>query len=292
MIRSNSVLLIAIGLSLILGFCSSFHPRVGLFKSSVRPYSPELAVARLKAAKEAIPYPGYGKKKRSGSKGKNGASYPLGDGEDFEEGQEEDELEDRERPSAHSISQQLKLASEERINKVLARAGIASRRGADDLVLANRVLVNGNLVNSPGFKVDVKKDIIVVDGQRISLPDAKSTYWVAINKPKNVITSMNDDQGRETLSSLVPKSKELRLVPVGRLERDATGLMILTNEVGWIHPMTHRSFKHHNNRYEVVVQGLVEEEDIERLKRGSGQSIGVRVRRGDIGGSSRTTKLN
>ena len=79
-------------------------------------------------------------------------------------------------------------------------------------------------------------------------------HWVAINKPKNIITSMNDDKDRETLSSLVPKSNELRLVPVGRLERDATGLMILTNEVGWIHPLTHRSFKRHNNRYEVVVQ--------------------------------------
>ena len=131
--------------------------------------------------------------------------------------------------------------------------------------------VNGNIVNSPGFKVDVKKDVIVVDGERISLPDARSTHWVAINKPKNIITSMNDDKDRETLSSLVPKSNELRLVPVGRLERDATGLMILTNEVGWIHPLTHRSFKRHNNRYEVVVQGFVEDEDIQALKGGRGE---------------------
>ena len=222
----------------------------------------------MHASKEAIPYPGYGKKKSMKKKTNKGANYLL---EDEEEAEKEEEAATDGRRSAHSIAGQLKLASEERINKVLARAGIASRRGADDMLLANRVSVNGKPVNSPGFKVDVKKDIIVVDGEKISLPDAKSTYWIAINKPKNVITSMSDDKDRETLSSLVPKSKELRLVPVGRLERDATGLMVLTNEVGWIHPMTHRSFKHHNNRYEVVVQGFVADEDIEALKIGAGQ---------------------
>ena len=170
MIRSNSVLLIAIGLSLILGLCSSFHPSVALFnrKSSVRPSSPEQAVARLNAAKEAIPYPGYGKKKRSGSKGKNGASYPLGT-EKVEEGHEEDEPW-IEKGQVRTQSPSTEAASEE--DQGLARAGIASRRV---LTTWCRPIAcfNGNLVNSPGFKVDVKKDIIVVDGQRTSLPDAK-----------------------------------------------------------------------------------------------------------------------
>lgn len=215
--------------------------------------------------KDAVPYPGYGKKKSSG---RSSNQVPKKEYEDLEEGHEEVDVTPRDEGTQSSVVGQIKLATEERINKVLARAGVASRRGADDILLANRVMVNGKLVNEPGFKVNVKKDVIVVDGERISLPDDKNTYWVAINKPKNVITSMDDDKDRETLSSLVPKSKDLRIVPVGRLERDTTGIIVLTNEVGWLHPLTHRSYKRQGNRYEVVVQGLVAEDKIERLKRG------------------------
>ena len=215
--------------------------------------------------KDAVPYPGYGKKKSSGRDHKKIAKNEY---DDLGEIQGDVTLPSPEERTQSSLGGQIKLATEERINKVLARAGVASRRGADDILLSNRVMVNGKLVNEPGFKVNVKKDVIVVDGERISLPDDKNTYWIAINKPKNVITSMDDDKDRETLSSLVPKSKDLRIVPVGRLERDTTGIIVLTNEVGWLHPLTHKSYKRQSNRYEVVVQGVVSEDKIERLKRG------------------------
>lgn len=118
-----------------------------------------------------------------------------------------------------------------------------------------------------GVKVSPQKDIIVVDGKKLSLPDSKNTFWVALNKPKSVITTMEDDKDRETIISLVPKAKELRLVPVGRLERDATGILLLTNEVGWIHPLTHLSFENFK-KYEIVVQGMPTEADLDRLRDG------------------------
>ena len=214
-----------------------------------------------------MPYPGYGKAKKSNRRVVKNVQKVEYEG-DEEEYEEEIALEETERQS--SVGGQIKLNTEERLNKVLSRAGVASRRGADDIIASKRVIVNGKLVLEPGFKVNVKKDVIVVDGERISLPDDRNTYWVAINKPKNVITSMDDDKDRETLSSLVPKSKDLRIVPVGRLERDTTGIIVLTNEVGWLHPLTHRSYKRHDNRYEVVVQGLIAdlEPKVERLKMG------------------------
>jgi 23S rRNA pseudouridine2605 synthase len=214
--------------------------------------------------KDAIPYPGYGKKK-----GEKAVKQIIHEEAKTKQLQEEEIYHaEEDRPSRMSVNSKIKLAAEERINKVLARAGVASRRGADEVLLKGRVMVNGAVIREPGHKVNIKKDVIIVDGERITLPDAKSTYWVAVNKPKGVITSMSDDKDRETLSSLVPKSKDLRIVPVGRLERDTSGLILLTNEVGWLHPLTHRSYKRQPNSYECVVRGAVEEEVIERLKRG------------------------
>ena len=72
-----------------------------------------------------------------------------------------------------------------------------------------------------------RQDIILVDGKKVVLPDAKSTFWVVVNKPKSILTTMEDDKDRDTLLSIVPKAKELRLLPVGRLDRLTTGTIFI-----------------------------------------------------------------
>lgn len=127
--------------------------------------------------------------------------------------------------------------------------------------------MNGNLVTALGSKVNARKDKVAIDGKVIKIPEVGETFWVALNKPKSVITTMQDEGNRETVLDLVPKANELRLVPVGGMDRDFTGIMVLTNDVGWIHPLTHPSHPH-VNKYEVVVNGVPSEADVEKLKKG------------------------
>jgi len=179
---------------------------------------------------------------------------------------EESDDEDESVPAAKDI----KLGDQERLQKVIARAGISSRRGAETLILDGRVVVNGKVVSEVGTKVNAKKDIILVDGKKLVLPDAKGTFWVVVNKPKSVLTTMDDDKKdkeRRTVLDLVPKARELRLVPVGPMERDSTGLVVLTNDVGWIHTLTHHSYVQ-TRRYEVVVSAFPEEAQLDMLRKG------------------------
>ncbi len=127
--------------------------------------------------------------------------------------------------------------------------------------------MNNKIIKELGSKVNHRKDVIVVDGQRLSFPDQASIFWIALNKPKSLLTTMHDDMNRETILSLIPRANELRLVPVGGLDRDHTGLMLLTNEIGWIHPLTHPSYSH-SSRYEVVITGFPTEAQLEMLRKG------------------------
>lgn len=160
-----------------------------------------------------------------------------------------------------------KLGDQERLQKVLSRAGIASRRDSEKLILDGSVSVNGNIVTELGIKVNHKKDIIMVNNKKVIVPDAKSTFWVAVHKPKDMLTTSSDDQDRDTITDIVPKARELRLLPVGRLDRHTTGLMIMTNDNGWIFPLTHPSFEI-KKRHDVVVTPIPSEEDIIKLKNG------------------------
>ena len=160
-----------------------------------------------------------------------------------------------------------RIAEEERLQKVISRAGIASRRAAEQMILDGRVAVNGNIVTELGMKVRTRKDTVLVDGVKVSLPDAKSLLWVVVNKPRGILTTMDDDKDRETIHSLIPRAKDLRLLSVGRLDRDTTGVMLLTNDNGWIHPLTHPSFIH-KRRYEVLVKGVPGETALENLRKG------------------------
>ena len=161
-----------------------------------------------------------------------------------------------------------RLSEQERLQKVIARAGVASRRKAEEMILDGKVTVNGKIVTELGIKVRPTKDLIIVQGRRVQVPDSKGTFWVAINKPKGVLCTREDvEKGRETISDLVPKAKELRLLPIGGLDRDSTGLVIMTNENGWIHPLTHPSFPH-RKKYEIVVSGLPTDEALETIRQG------------------------
>jgi len=185
-------------------------------------------------------------------------------------GNNNDEIKSKANKSNSNVDDNLdfvKLATEERLQKVIARAGIASRREAEKLILDGRIVVNGKIVTELGVKIKPGTDIITVDGKKVQLPDSKSIFWVAVNKPRDVLTTMDDDKSRETIVNIVPRAKELRLLPVGRLGREATGIVLMTNENGWIHPLTHPSY-HHRMRYEVVVKGFPNDNDMQNLRDG------------------------
>lgn len=154
--------------------------------------------------------------------------------------------------------------SRERIQKVLARAGIASRREAERMVMEGRVTVNGEVVRQLGFKVDPSKDYIKVDGKRI--PDFEPKITLLLNKPRGYLSTVEDPKGRPTVMDLLKRVK-WRLYPVGRLDFDAEGLLLLSNEGDLVHRLSHPRFEVPRT-YQVKVRGVPEERDLSRLKRG------------------------
>lgn len=112
----------------------------------------------------------------------------------------------------------------ERIQKIIAASGVCSRRKAEELIKAGKVKVNGHTITEMGYKVDVN-DNIVVDGKGINVE--KKVYYI-LNKPRNVICTVTDDKERDTIVELIDEEK--RIFPVGRLDFDTTGLIILTND--------------------------------------------------------------
>lgn len=155
------------------------------------------------------------------------------------------------------------LKEEERLAKVISRAGIASRRAAEKLIEEGKVTVNGK-PPIKGKGVNARHDVIMVNGEKIRVVEADDKYWIIVHKPRNVLTTMNDDRNRDTIVDLVPQAKQLRLLPVGRLERSTAGLMIMTNDNGWLHPLTHPSFEH-KCKYQVIVQGIPDVNKVEQI---------------------------
>jgi 23S rRNA pseudouridine2605 synthase len=139
-------------------------------------------------------------------------------------------------------------------------------------IAAGRVSVNGNVLSEVGKKVNAETDKILVDGKPIAIPQENEKVWIALHKPKGVLTTMKDELERDTILSLVPKGNDLRLIPVGGLDRDATGLQLLTNECGWVHPLTHASYRHAHEyavEVEAEVGGALSEAALARLREGA-----------------------
>ncbi len=152
--------------------------------------------------------------------------------------------------------------AEERLQKVLARAGVCSRRKAEALITSGRVSVNGAVTTQLGVKVDPSHDSVEVDNEAVEL--APREYWL-LNKPIGVITTVDDPWGRPTARDLVPT--EARVFPVGRLDASSSGLLLFTNDGDLAYRLTHPSFEH-SKEYHVLVEGRPGAEDLRRLRRG------------------------
>lgn len=155
--------------------------------------------------------------------------------------------------------------SRERVQKILARAGVASRRQVEDMIREGRVTINGDVAEL-GARVDLEKDAVKVDDKRVAPPRQTSLYFL-VNKPRGVVSSRRDPEGRPTVLDLVPKRHHKGLVPVGRLDFDTEGLLILTDDGDFAHRVAH---PRHGciKTYEVKVKGEPSETALDRLRGG------------------------
>ena len=165
-----------------------------------------------------------------------------------------------------------------RLAKYLASAGIASRRASEELVRAGRVIVNGETVTDPARDVG-DGDAVGVDGLMVEQPTERVVY--ALNKPAGVVSTARDPQGRPTVVTLVPQTE--RLYPVGRLDIDTTGLILLTNQGELAHRLTHPRFEVEKTYRAVVGGPSVRDAELRALREGveleDGRTAPARVRR-------------
>ncbi|MCG6914678.1 rRNA pseudouridine synthase [bacterium BMS3Abin03] len=148
-----------------------------------------------------------------------------------------------------------------RINKFIADSGIASRRKAEELILQQRVTVNTKVISSLAFKIDPDKDIVRIDGEKIEL---KRNVYYLLNKPKGVISSTHDEKSRRTVVDLI-KTKE-KIYPVGRLDFNTTGVLLLTNDGDFSNLLTHPKNKVPRKYVVKLDKELVEEDRIKLLR--------------------------
>src|SRR5437763_912078 len=152
----------------------------------------------------------------------------------------------------------------ERLQKILSQAGVASRRASEQLMLDGRVTVNGEAVRELGTKADVARDDIRVDGRRVKI--AEQRRYLLLNKPRGYVTTRSDPQRRPTVIDLLRGVREY-VYPVGRLDFESEGLLILTNDGDLAARLTHPS--HGVARvYEARVLGVPDSRDLDRLSRG------------------------
>ncbi|MGH9522295.1 MAG: pseudouridine synthase [Terriglobales bacterium] len=152
----------------------------------------------------------------------------------------------------------------ERLQKIIAAAGITSRRHAEEMIEQGRVSVNGQIVSELGSKADPERDHIRVDGKL--LHGAQRHVYLMVNKPKGYVTTVTDPERRPTIMELV-RTKKARVYPVGRLDYNSEGLLLMTNDGALVERLTHAS-SHVPKTYLVKVSGQPKAEDIERLRRG------------------------
>jgi 23S rRNA pseudouridine2605 synthase len=152
----------------------------------------------------------------------------------------------------------------QRINRILSLAGIVSRRGADALIRAGRVKLNGRIVRELGTKGVWGTDRICVDGKEIPGPTRRT--YLMLNKPFGYICSLNDPEGRPLVTDLIPDISS-RLYPVGRLDFDSLGLLLLTNDGDFSYRLTHPRYRVPRT-YKVTVRNMVNEEALTALRKG------------------------
>jgi 23S rRNA pseudouridine2605 synthase len=169
----------------------------------------------------------------------------------------------------------------ERLQKLIAAAGLASRRHAEEMIAAGEVTINGQVVTTPGTKADPARDHIKVRGRLINpLLEAREKVYVLLNKPRGYLSSVADPEGRPLVTELVPSTLG-RLHPVGRLDFNTEGLLLLTNDGDFTNFIT--SARNNVAKvYEVKVKGVPPEAAIERLRRGIRLEDGERTAPAEI----------
>jgi len=150
-----------------------------------------------------------------------------------------------------------------RLNKYLSNAGVCSRREADVLIQTGVVTVNGEIITELGYKIK-PEDAVQYDGETIN---AEKKRYVLLNKPKGFITTMDDPRGRKTVMSLVKKACRERVYPVGRLDRETTGLLLFTNDGDMAKKLTHPRYNA-SKIYHVETDKPIKREDLEKLVSG------------------------
>ncbi len=151
-----------------------------------------------------------------------------------------------------------------RLQKFLAEAGVASRRKAEEIILQGRVSVNGNKIDTLGTKVDNEIDIVLVDGKEVKIKD--EMIYIIFNKPEGCVTTVKDQFGRKTVMDYI-SDIDIRIYPVGRLDYDTSGLLIMTNDGALTQRLTHPSHNIDKN-YIAFVKGIPKEKDLEKFRSG------------------------
>lgn len=171
---------------------------------------------------------------------------------------------------------------EERLQKILARSGIASRRKAEEMISEGRVSVNSEIVREMGFKADIERDEIRVDGKLICAEETK--IYLMLNKPRGYVTSLSDPQQRPLVGHLLPELGA-RLFPVGRLDYDSEGLLLMTNDGSFAQHIQHPRYRI-SKTYRVKISGRIKAEELNQLLRGleleDGRFIPDEVSMGEI----------
>jgi len=160
---------------------------------------------------------------------------------------------------------------EERLQKLMARANVGSRRASEAIIAAGRVTVNGR-VAKVGDKADPQVDRVLVDGRPLFAAEHAPTepyLYIALNKPRGVISSLEDEleEGRTTVRDLIPIAAETHIYPVGRLDKPSEGLVLMTNDGSLAHRLTHPRYGH-EKVYDVTVEGRMVDRTLEQWRRG------------------------
>jgi 23S rRNA pseudouridine2605 synthase len=158
----------------------------------------------------------------------------------------------------------------DRLQKILAAAGVASRRKAEEIILAGRVSLNGHIVTELGTKADPSEDTILLDGKPLQSP--QRLVYLLLNKPKGYVTTTSDPQGRPTVMQLLGSRSE-RLYPVGRLDYASEGLLLLTNDGALAQQLT-KAASHVPKTYHVKISGRPSEQSIQKLRSGIAITLG------------------
>ncbi|MGD0282321.1 MAG: pseudouridine synthase [Dissulfurispiraceae bacterium] len=174
---------------------------------------------------------------------------------------------------------------EQRIQKILAQMGVASRRKSEELIDEGRVTVNGRTAEI-GMKADSDRDHIKVDGKLLTRREPK--VYLVFNKPKGVVTSLSDPEGRPTIKDFLKRVK-YRVFPVGRLDYDSEGMLLITNDGDFAQAVLHPAHEIPKT-YLVKIKGMIEDKSMDKLRRGvrieDGMTAPARVKRIRIGKAS------